>query len=430
MTTEQTSKRKERARAAMLKTKKEPGRSQMEGKTYSSVEEMVRAVSSKEFADEFEGYAAERRLVTELMALRAGLSQKDIAKRMKCSQSRISKLEKSTDRELRLADVVDYANALGLNLGIRLFSPRPIADQIKAHALKIKDLLDRLAGTARDDAAVARGAAELCGRLIDDVARFAQRATEGLPAESAVSAPGNHIETETDIDDDWREKQQASAEKEGDDATESSSDEVTPGRLVVPTYTREEFHELLEKMERQGLVKLIYEHGRISCYLTEEGCRGADGNVADAEEIEGRELSELENAGLLKITDEDGRRVIDITDAGRKVVDAGEAHRTIPIWQFRLLDAIRRGAVLEAEPEEEVNRAAQVESLPELTDAEKRLLKIITDATVPVSGLVIPMTQEEIVQRLGDDEDWGAIADGLCKRGRLHRSSDGVIFIT
>jgi len=49
-----------------------------------------------------------------LARLRAGLSQTDLAARMKCTQSRISKIEDSLDAELSLKDIYEYAGAVGV----------------------------------------------------------------------------------------------------------------------------------------------------------------------------------------------------------------------------------------------------------------------------------------------------------------------------
>lgn len=43
---------------------------------------------------------------------RAGLTQSELAARLRCSQSRISKLEDSADADLRLGDIAAYCRAL------------------------------------------------------------------------------------------------------------------------------------------------------------------------------------------------------------------------------------------------------------------------------------------------------------------------------
>ena len=90
-------------------------------KAYRSIPELIRDISgSSSFADGFESRLANRKIVKELMVLRAtqGLSQKDVALKLGCTQSRISKLESMTDADLRIGDLSKYAEVLGLELRI------------------------------------------------------------------------------------------------------------------------------------------------------------------------------------------------------------------------------------------------------------------------------------------------------------------------
>ena len=93
--------------------------------TYTSVPQMVRETSDDgSFVEAFEQRLHGRRIIKDLMIHRAthGLSQKDIAARLGCTQSRISKLESTTDPELRLGDLAKYADAVGLRVKIILES--------------------------------------------------------------------------------------------------------------------------------------------------------------------------------------------------------------------------------------------------------------------------------------------------------------------
>lgn len=89
------------------------------GKSYRSVSEMVHD-TDPEVADAFDEHLAERRIIKQLVVHRVvkGLSQKDIAQRMRCTQSRISKLESSTDGELSIDEIRSYAAAVGLKLSV------------------------------------------------------------------------------------------------------------------------------------------------------------------------------------------------------------------------------------------------------------------------------------------------------------------------
>ena len=89
----------------------------MAKKQYKSVAEMARRLArDKAFSDKLEKRIADRKIVKQLVALRSAksLSQAEIAKAMGCTQSRISKLESGVDSDLRLGDLENYLDALGL----------------------------------------------------------------------------------------------------------------------------------------------------------------------------------------------------------------------------------------------------------------------------------------------------------------------------
>lgn len=60
------------------------------------------------------------RLVIE--RVRAGLNQAELARRMGCSQSYISKLEDSKDADLKLGEIERYCSALGITADLRFKS--------------------------------------------------------------------------------------------------------------------------------------------------------------------------------------------------------------------------------------------------------------------------------------------------------------------
>lgn len=130
-------------------------------KTYPNVTELVRDVSEdKSFADDFEKHVAERFIAKTLLGLRAelGISQKEIADSMQCTQSRVSKLENSTDTQLRLGDVDEYLKALGLELHI-IMQPTSwtAVDEVKYHAFEMKKDLDGIVKLAHGDEKIVEG---------------------------------------------------------------------------------------------------------------------------------------------------------------------------------------------------------------------------------------------------------------------------------
>jgi len=80
-----------------------------------SVADMVRAIHADEpeFVESFQARLAARQLVKSLtvMRARAGLTQADMAAKLGCTQSKISKIESGVDVDLRFGEVVAYLKA-------------------------------------------------------------------------------------------------------------------------------------------------------------------------------------------------------------------------------------------------------------------------------------------------------------------------------
>lgn len=93
---------------------------------FSSVDQMLRGTGYRRVAAAVKTLSAQTQLVDQLILARvaAGLTQAQLAARLKCSQSRISKLEDSRDVDLTLGDIQDYAGVVGLKLGTRLSANR------------------------------------------------------------------------------------------------------------------------------------------------------------------------------------------------------------------------------------------------------------------------------------------------------------------
>jgi predicted XRE-type DNA-binding protein len=161
-------------------------------KRYKNVSELVQATApDAEFKDEFEKRIGRRRIVKQLVAMRAvkGLSQKDIAESLHCTQSRISKLEGMCDEDARLGDLQDYALAVDCAFvaGLQPRDMKPV-DKVKCHVFSIKKHMDDLAELAKADETVAQGVTRFfCellfnfGRLFGDSVNRLPLAPDGLP---------------------------------------------------------------------------------------------------------------------------------------------------------------------------------------------------------------------------------------------------------
>ncbi len=151
---------------------------------YKNTAEMIRDLSRDEVSAERSIREMRQRcLIDHLMAQRAllELSQADMAKKMGCSQGRISKLENGDDDDLRIGDFREYAKALGLDLGF-LLSKRDvtIVEQVKQHVFAMGRLLNRLVNLAGDDESMANGTEKFFREVVLNSVRVVVEASERL----------------------------------------------------------------------------------------------------------------------------------------------------------------------------------------------------------------------------------------------------------
>lgn len=155
---------------------------------YASTEEMIRDLSStKAVADQTVHEIDGRRILDTLMAQRAllDMSQKDVADKMNCTQSRVSKLENGKDDDLPIGAFRDYAAALGLEMSIvlsRSDKPTTIVDRVKQHTFAIRRLLTRLTKLAGDDGAMVDGTKQFLCEVILNAAKSVVDANKNLQA--------------------------------------------------------------------------------------------------------------------------------------------------------------------------------------------------------------------------------------------------------
>lgn len=152
---------------------------------YSNVADMVRDLTDdKKQADEFEKHLKRRTISHFLFAQRsaAGLSQKDMADKMACSQSRISKLENGEDDDLRLGDLREYLDALDREMVMFIMEkPDSAADQIKLHAFMINRLLERLRKIAKEDRDISIGVSEFHWETLFNLTKMVIDGAKELP---------------------------------------------------------------------------------------------------------------------------------------------------------------------------------------------------------------------------------------------------------
>jgi hypothetical protein len=91
-------------------------------RTYRSVDEMLRGHGYRRVAEAVRQLSVKTKLIDQLIVARvaAGLTQSQMAAKLRCSQSRISKIEDSHDVDLSLGDIQAYARIVGLKLQLDL----------------------------------------------------------------------------------------------------------------------------------------------------------------------------------------------------------------------------------------------------------------------------------------------------------------------
>lgn len=133
-------------------------------KRHKSVPDLLRDVGvDASFQARLEDELAKKHLAKTLFAMRCagGITQEEMAKRLGCSQSKISKIEHSDDADLQFGDLIACAKALDVQMSIAFHKHMNSVEGVQYHALRMKEHLDRLAALAsRDD------------QILESVARF------------------------------------------------------------------------------------------------------------------------------------------------------------------------------------------------------------------------------------------------------------------
>lgn len=124
------------------------------------------------------------RLVRCLIEMRAsaGLSQAEVAKRMNCSQSRISKIEHGFDDDISINELDAYTKAVGFWFEISFSDVKKnAAGLIKYHILRANALLKRIIQLADNDKKILAGANDFSMEMLINFCRLLDDATQKIP---------------------------------------------------------------------------------------------------------------------------------------------------------------------------------------------------------------------------------------------------------
>jgi len=163
-------------------------------KTFNSVDEMLKASGVDDgFRKDIQEEINKKQIAQSLFSLRCkeNLTQAQMAEKLKCSQSRISKIENSYDKDLCVGDLLDYAAALNLNVEIGIVPQMKLVDKIKYHAFAIKHYAEELAHLAKEDKTMVEGVSrffyDAVFNLVNIVAGAAKKLHEPKALQSGLS---------------------------------------------------------------------------------------------------------------------------------------------------------------------------------------------------------------------------------------------------
>lgn len=120
--------------------------------TYKTAAGMAASILGEDAGQRVADLSAGKQIITALVSIRLGkgLTQKDVAERMGCAASTVSKLEAGTDAELRWSEIGNYSRAIGIQSTLVLDNPAlPVTSRIKHRVIEIGDLLDEIVELAQ-----------------------------------------------------------------------------------------------------------------------------------------------------------------------------------------------------------------------------------------------------------------------------------------
>jgi len=157
-------------------------------------DEQVKALVEQEVAGS--------QIVNSLIEQRMGkkLSQKELAMRIGCDPSKISRMEAGNDAQLKIGDITHYLSAIGVQMSMILEDTElPAAERIKRHVFAIHEQLEHLVEIAKQvdgDDSIIKKIREFYGEvLLNFMLRFSDShqklsiVSECITSHAALNAP-------------------------------------------------------------------------------------------------------------------------------------------------------------------------------------------------------------------------------------------------
>jgi transcriptional regulator with XRE-family HTH domain len=175
---------------------------------YSNVSDMLDGIGlDSETKELYKNAARQSRLSRMLFALRckADMTQTEMAERLGCRQSVISRIENSTDAKLSLEDLLRYAKALDMQLNIGFCDKKAtFVEQLKYHLQCLDKTIKGLLELADDDLSILAGAAGVFEGAAKQFTRTLTESAEHIQAifdqQTVALDEGDRLHLSSDVD--------------------------------------------------------------------------------------------------------------------------------------------------------------------------------------------------------------------------------------
>ncbi|MGA2869093.1 MAG: helix-turn-helix transcriptional regulator [Verrucomicrobiota bacterium] len=154
------------------------------GRRYSSVDEfLVGEAVSVDVRSAVSKLDRESSIVDGLIQARrdAGLTQQEMAEKIGKSQGAVSKLESSSDNEIKLEELAAYARATGQNFVVMVGKPMNHIESVKYHAFGIKEHLSKLAKEAHRNEEVEQAVQAFFGEAFFNILTILSKCSDEMP---------------------------------------------------------------------------------------------------------------------------------------------------------------------------------------------------------------------------------------------------------
>jgi transcriptional regulator with XRE-family HTH domain len=158
-------------------------------KRYENVTDVLKSMKLPEAQKKRQtAYIKSRQLSRLLTVMRAQkeMSQKQAAEKLAWSQGRVSKLESKDDRQISVGDLLDYSEALDMDMSL-VFLPKKmrVVDRVKMHAFEMIELLQRLTRISKGNAAMERGVHQFHDECMGNLMHMLDSSKKTLRAKSS-----------------------------------------------------------------------------------------------------------------------------------------------------------------------------------------------------------------------------------------------------